>query len=321
MLNSADFMTPTSFSPYTFGHQPGTSNAMAVAAATHNSMAVAAAYSLEAANSALIHSTMRPGPMRHDITRGNKRERTKFDQRQLEYMERFFKTKQYPDGADRETMAKVLSLTETKVQIWFKNRRAKGRAQEFQNKRINESIAARLKQSPNGLDSIGMKLNGSSTTSEDSEDGMKKDLDSPPPEPGQPIKLEINDSQIGSNEIKMEPGISCPNDGITEYSAPMFGSDYFEDQKDFKNFAATNYPFTLPTDPTAFTNNAAWMNPAYAPYGFGYFHTNPYYQNPVATAASLQTPQTAAATTTMPGYPDFYSNPYPSMPGLKDAKF
>jgi len=57
-----------------------------------------------------------------------KRERTKFNEQQLRYLEKYFEKCQYPQGIQREQMAAQLRLTETKVQVWFKNRRAKQRA-------------------------------------------------------------------------------------------------------------------------------------------------------------------------------------------------
>lgn len=42
-------------------------------------------------------------------------------------MESQFEKCQYPQGPQREQIARQLSLTDTKVQIWFKNRRAKVR--------------------------------------------------------------------------------------------------------------------------------------------------------------------------------------------------
>uniref|UniRef100_A0A915E540 Homeobox domain-containing protein n=1 Tax=Ditylenchus dipsaci TaxID=166011 RepID=A0A915E540_9BILA len=65
---------------------------------------------------------------------GGKRERTKFNEYQLRQLERVFEKSQYPQGAQREQLAASLTLTETKIQVWFKNRRAKMRA----NKKFDE---------------------------------------------------------------------------------------------------------------------------------------------------------------------------------------
>jgi len=69
---------------------------------------------------------------------GTKRERTKFNEQQLRHLEKMFERCQYPQGMQREQvgqlhltyimlclffqMAACLRLTETKIQVWFKNR-------------------------------------------------------------------------------------------------------------------------------------------------------------------------------------------------------
>ena len=56
--------------------------------------------------------------------------RTTFDQSQLDQLERLFEQSHYPDACARDQVADELGLTETKVQIWFQNRRAKFRRTE-----------------------------------------------------------------------------------------------------------------------------------------------------------------------------------------------
>ncbi|KAI1707945.1 homeobox domain-containing protein [Ditylenchus destructor] len=68
-----------------------------------------------------------PGPSSIHPDSG-KRERTKFSDYQLKQLEKVFDKHQYPQGQQREHLAVTLGLTETKVQVWFKNRRAKARA-------------------------------------------------------------------------------------------------------------------------------------------------------------------------------------------------
>ncbi|KAH7720728.1 homeobox domain-containing protein [Aphelenchoides avenae] len=64
-----------------------------------------------------------------------KRERTKFRPDQLQYLEMYFNSgHRYPQGPERETLASQLRLSETVVQVWFKNRRAKEKA----DKKFNE---------------------------------------------------------------------------------------------------------------------------------------------------------------------------------------
>ena len=57
-----------------------------------------------------------------------RRERTTYSQKQLEILESLYKRVQYPDIFAREEIALKCNLPETKIIIWFKNRRAKDRS-------------------------------------------------------------------------------------------------------------------------------------------------------------------------------------------------
>ncbi|MBN3278359.1 GSCA protein, partial [Polyodon spathula] len=96
--------------------------------------------------------------------RRKRRHRTIFTDEQLEALENLFQETKYPDVGTREQLARRVHLREEKVEVWFKNRRAKWRRQK-------RSSSEEPENSP--------KWNKSSSTStEKTEDEAKSEVDS-----------------------------------------------------------------------------------------------------------------------------------------------
>lgn len=71
------------------------------------------------------------------IPRKQRRGRTTFTRAQLDVMQTLFQKTRYPDIFMREEVALKLNLAESKVQVWFKNNRAKFRQPQKDNVRNN----------------------------------------------------------------------------------------------------------------------------------------------------------------------------------------
>ncbi|KAL4630361.1 homeobox protein goosecoid [Arapaima gigas] len=72
--------------------------------------------------------------------RRKRRHRTIFTDEQLEALESLFQETKYPDVGTREQLARRVHLREEKVEVWFKNRRAKWRRQKRSSSEESENV-------------------------------------------------------------------------------------------------------------------------------------------------------------------------------------
>ncbi|KPP69108.1 homeobox protein goosecoid-like [Scleropages formosus] len=72
--------------------------------------------------------------------RRKRRHRTIFTDEQLEALENLFQETKYPDVGTREQLARRVHLREEKVEVWFKNRRAKWRRQKRSSSEESENV-------------------------------------------------------------------------------------------------------------------------------------------------------------------------------------
>uniref|UniRef100_A0AC34QCW9 Homeobox domain-containing protein n=1 Tax=Panagrolaimus sp. JU765 TaxID=591449 RepID=A0AC34QCW9_9BILA len=159
-------------------------------------------------------------------SRGGRRERITYNKQQLDQLEAVFKNTRYPDLYKREELSKFLGIPEVRIQVWFKNRRAR--------QRQNERTTNIIKNHHNHQNST----------------------ESPPPPP--PTNTTTNEQNVPDDFKIIKPDFEMIKPELPEMNLEQKSAPFVHPQQNYQNYQNYSNPMSW--------WQANWQYPPYYPY-------------------------------------------------------